>query len=228
MSQTYRTIQDEVLRRIRARIWKPGEVIPSETDLAVEFDCARATINRALRELAETGVIDRRRRAGTRVALNPVRRAMLDIPVTRLEIEAKGARYRHKLLLRDETAAPSHVVAAMNLAPASRVLHLKALHLADDRPYLYEDRWINLAAASGILAADLETISANEWLVQNVPISSGDIVLGAAGANAEDAAALDVPPGTALFVVDRTTRAQSTITKVRLAYAPGYRMVTSI
>ena len=49
------------------------------------------------------------------------------------------------------------------------------------------------------------------------------------GAGAADAAAFAVPVGTPLFVVDRTTwTAQAAITRVRLAYAPGYRMHTTL
>ena len=48
-------VRDEVLRRIRVREWVPGAVIPGEEALAVEFGVARATVNRALRELAEAG-----------------------------------------------------------------------------------------------------------------------------------------------------------------------------
>ena len=58
-------------------------------------------MNRALRELAEEGLLDRRRKAGTRVALNPVRRARFDIQVIREEIEAKGAVFRHAVLVRE-------------------------------------------------------------------------------------------------------------------------------
>ena len=73
------------------RIWKPGELIPNEADLAIEFGCARATVNRALRALAETGILDRRRKAGTRVALHPVRKVTLEIPIIRHEVEQKAA-----------------------------------------------------------------------------------------------------------------------------------------
>lgn len=226
---SYVSIQNEVLRRIRSREWPPGQIIPSEVDLASEFDCARATINRALRELAQTGLLDRRRKAGTRVSLNPVRKATLDIPVTRLEIEARGSTYRHKVLESITLAAPSHIMARMNLRPRQPVLHLKTLHLADDRPFLFEDRWINIGAAAGIQTARLDTISANEWLVQNVPISSGDIALTAEPASADDAQALDVAVGAALFVIERLTFVGAvTVTQVRLAYAPGYRMTTHI
>ena len=95
---SWQSVQAEVLRRINAREWKPGEFIPNEAELAIEFNCARATVNRALRALAETGLIDRRRKAGTRVALHPVRKATLAIPVIRYEIEGNGQSYRHTLL----------------------------------------------------------------------------------------------------------------------------------
>ena len=226
---SYRTIQDEVLRRIRSREWPPGQIIPSEVDLAEEFDCARATINRALRELAETGLLDRRRKAGTRVSLNPVRKATLDIPVTRLEVENRGSTYRHKILEIQKSSAPQHLAARMNLGATAKVLHLRTLHMADDRPFLYEDRWVNLTVAPGIINAPLDTISANEWLVQNVPISSGDIALSAEPATQVDSIALVIPVGTALFVIERLTFVgAATVTDVRLAYAPGYRMTTHI
>ena len=64
-------IRAEVLRRIRVRDWPPGAMIPTEEELATEFGVARATVNRALRELAVAGVLERRRKAGTRVAALP-------------------------------------------------------------------------------------------------------------------------------------------------------------
>jgi DNA-binding GntR family transcriptional regulator len=82
-SVTWQAIQAEALRRIRDREWKPGEAIPHEAELAGEFGCARATVNRALRELAEAGLLERRRKAGTRVSLNPVRKATFEIPIIR-------------------------------------------------------------------------------------------------------------------------------------------------
>jgi GntR family histidine utilization transcriptional repressor len=98
---------------------------------------------------------------------------------------------------------------------------------------LFEDRWVNLIAAPGILDAGLDKISANEWLVQNVPISSGEIAFGAEAATKDDAAALGVPIDAALFVVNRQTwmavdGQKIAVTLVRLAYVPGYQMSTMI
>lgn len=227
--QTYRDIKDEVLRRIRAREWGPGELIPGETDLAAEFGCARATISRALRELAADGLLERRRKAGTRVSLTPVRRATLDIPITRLEVEATGARYDHRILERQRRLPPAHLAVRMQTAPDQELVQLKSLHLADGRPYLFEDRWLNPATATGLSEARFDGQSANEWLVRNIPVSGGEISIHAANATPSEAAALDVADGTALLVVDRLTRSDlGIVTIVRLAYAPPYAIRTTI
>ena len=88
--RNWQSVQEEGLRRIHARVWKPGDLIPNEVDLALEFGCARTTVNRALRSLAESGLLDRRRKAGTRVAAQPVAKATLDITVIRMEVEGRG------------------------------------------------------------------------------------------------------------------------------------------
>lgn len=227
--QSYRDIKDEVLRRIRCREWSAGQTIPAETDLAVEFGCARTTISRALRELADDGLLERRRRAGTRVSPTPVRRATLDIPITRLEVEATGARHDHRILDQRRRIPPAHLAARMQIATDQPLMHLKTLHLADGRPYLFEDRWLNPDAVPGLDKARFETLSVNEWLVRNVPVSGGDITIRAINATPSDAAALDVAEGTALLAVDRLTRSDiAVVTFVRLAYAPGYAISTTI
>ena len=63
--------------------------MPGEVDLAEEFGCARATVNRAMRELADEGFIDRKRKAGTRIKSSPTRHAKFAIPLIRDEIEKK-------------------------------------------------------------------------------------------------------------------------------------------
>ena len=54
---------------IQSGIWKQGCLITVEAALAKEFGCARATVNRVLRELAQEGILERRRKAGTRVVI---------------------------------------------------------------------------------------------------------------------------------------------------------------
>lgn len=227
--KSWQAVQAEVLRRIHSRQWKPGEAIPNEAELSVEFGCARATVNRALRSLADAGLLDRRRRSGTRVALHPVRKATLDIPVIRREIEGKGLGYRYSLLSRRLAEPPVEVRARLQVRAGRELLHLRALHLADGRPYVLEDRWIDPEMVPEALEVDFETLSPNEWLVANVPFEGGDIAFSAMTAGAEEAAILACRTGEGLFVIDRSTRTGGTaITAVRLIFMPGYQMQTEL
>ncbi len=225
----WQSIQDEVRRRIHSREWKPGSSIPNEADLAEEFGCARATVNRALQALADAGLLERRRKAGTFVTLHPVRKATLDIPIIRHEIESRGQTYGYALLTHEQTLPPSDIRARMRLRSEAPALHVVSLHMAGGKAYVAEDRWINIAAIPAILDADLDQQSANEWLVMHAPFTSGDIAFTAAAATSREAEILGTEPGQALFVVERVTWDHETaITSVRLTFAPGHRMQTSI
>ena len=65
-SLSYVDIKTDIVGRIRRGDWPLDAIIPGEVELAAELGCARATVNRALRELADEGVLERRRKAGTR------------------------------------------------------------------------------------------------------------------------------------------------------------------
>lgn len=227
--KSWQAVQAEVLRRINTREWKPGEFIPHEAELSVEFGCARATVNRALRSLADSGLLDRRRKAGTRVALHPVRKATLDIPVIRYEIEGKGQSYSHSVLSQRRSAPPLDARARMRTEKGERLLHLVTLHMADNKPYVVEDRWINPEAVKGLDTADFSALSANEWLVANVPFEGGDFTFSAMTAGAREAEILACSEGEGLFVIDRSTwNKDHVITTVHLVFAPGYQMHTEI
>ena len=221
--RNWQAIQAEVLRRIHAREWPPGHTIPNEADLAGEFGCARATVNRALQSLADAGLLERRRKAGTRVALHPVSKATVDIPVIRQEIEERGMAYSYQRITR-KTATPPPA-----LDTPGPSLHVIALHSADGHPYVIEDRWINTATVPSAGDQPFDRISANEWLVTTAPYTDGDISFAAEPATEDQARLLGTEKGTPVFTITRTTWDHGqTITTVRLTYAPGYRIHTTI
>ena len=227
--RNWQGVRNEVRRRIVQRVWRSGDFIPHETELAKEFGCARATVNRALRELAGEGILDRRRKAGTRVAINAVRKARLDIPVIRNEIEAKGLTYRHMVLRREFGEPPPDARARMRTRQGEMLLHVQTLYLADGMPYVFETRWINPGAVPSVMDEMFTQISPNEWLVREVPFEAGDFTFSAMTSTPTEAAALSCQEGEGLFVLDRATwTSQLVITSARLIFHPGYRMHTEI
>ena len=210
----WQDVQTEALKRIQSRVWPPGGLIPNEAELAAELGCARATVNRALRALAEDGWLERRRRAGTRVTLSPQRRAQMAVPVLRLEVEGAGKTYSHKVLSRkiDHT-----------------VLSIQTLHLADGAPYAVEDRQISLTTLPEAADADFTTLSANEWLVQNAPFDHGTMEYSAEAAGDFEVQHLACTMGVPLMALARATFSEAgLITTLRMAYAPGHAVRLNI
>ncbi len=225
---SFRDIKEEMERRIATRIWRPGATIPGEEDLAREFGSARATVNRALQELARAGVVERKRKSGTRVSLRPVREARFVIPLVRQEIEAEGADYRYALISRDIEPAPDLVRARLGL-DAGEMLHLRCLHLADGTPWQFEDRWINLAAVPQARDEDFTEVGPNEWLVMNAPFSRADFSFRAARASLEEARLLGLGSADAVFVAERMTFVgDEPVTLVRMVHPPTYVLRTSL
>ena len=225
---SYRAIRDEISRRIASRVWLPGALIPGEEALSVEFGAARATVNRALRELAEAGLIERRRKAGTRVALRPVREARFVIPLVRQEIEARGAAYQYRLLSSETIKAPALIRARLGLPADARLRHVRAIHLADRQPYQFEDRYIVLETVPAAKDADFSAIGPNEWLVESAPFTHAEFTFHADSAGAESEL-LNVERGAPVFVGERITwLGERPITLVRMIHPSTYRMVTKL
>jgi len=225
MKATYKGVKSDILAKITTGEWAPGSLVPNEVELATSYGCARATVNRAMRELADDGFIERRRKAGTRVRMAPVRQARFGIPIVREEIEALGATYRYALVSRALVQAPDWLRARLNLEQGQEVLHLICMHYADGSPYQYEDRWINPAATPDVRDADFSQVGPNEWLVEVVPFSDAEIGFLAVEADAVLAEHLACAPGTALFRTERTTWWQDqAVTLVNLTHRRGHRM----
>ncbi|MGV6874252.1 GntR family transcriptional regulator [Pseudochelatococcus sp. B33] len=221
------SIANEVRRRIIEREWSQGDRIPDEADLAVEFDAARATVNKALQLLADEGLLDRRRRAGTRVAVNPVRKATFSIPIVREQIEQAGMTYSHRVVAQRRSPLPAEVAARLGLAEGEILIHLRAVHYGDGQPFQLEDRWINPRAAPGLEQADFRHLNANEWLVRNAPYLRAELTFSAENANRRDARLLQTRQGQALLILHRTTwNDLGPVTTVRVAFQPGHHVGT--
>ncbi len=223
----YAAVKNEILRRIRNRVWAPGALVPGEIDLAERFGVARGTVNRAMRELTEQGYLERKRKGGTRVRPSPLRAARFEIPIVRAEIEGTGATYGYRLLSRNIAEASAALKEMLHLPARSRFLQLHCLHLAGGKPFQLEERWINLHALPQAEQADFLELGPNEWLVQTVPYTDVEITFEARAASTLAALQLSVAEGEPLFTTLRTTWLNGeALTHVRLTFHKGYRMVT--
>ena len=228
-ANSHHNIRQALRERIESGEWALGALIPGELALATEYGCARTTINRALQTLADEGLVVRKRKGGTRVCPMPVRHAKFKIPIVREQVEAIGSKYRHQVMSQQNKTPTTSVRTRLHIPDAKKAFFIETIHLADERPYAYEERWVNIEAVPEIVDAPLDEISVNEWLVKTVPFSSGDVVFSAVNADDRVAGALESKVGNAVFVLDRTTwMGEEFITTLKLYYKDGYQLYSQL
>lgn len=67
-SPLYRQIKSLILQGLESGEWRPGEAIPSETELATRYSVSQGTVRKAIDEMAAENLLIRRQGKGTYVA----------------------------------------------------------------------------------------------------------------------------------------------------------------
>ena len=166
----YQGIKDFILARIHAGEWGEGDQVPSENELAREFNVARMTVNRALRELTSEQVLTRVQGSGTFVARPKYESTLVAIRSISDEIVARGHRYQANVLHIGASIADEALAEEMQVSAGSAVFHSRVLHFENDLPIQLEERWVNPALAPEYARQDFTKITPNQYLMVAAPL----------------------------------------------------------
>jgi len=217
----YKQIRLDIERRILSGEWPPGHRIPFEHELMADYRCSRMTVSKALSELAQADLIERRRRAGTFVRRPKFLSAVLKISDIRAEITALGRSYGYQLVKCSRRTANAADRNRLAVDKTGKVIAIACRHSADGVPFAIEDRLIDLDAVPEAATADFAAEPPGSWLLHHVPWTEAENAISAISADDEAAEILDIPVGAACLVIDRHTwRGGRPLTAVRLIY-PG-------
>ncbi|MGC2809728.1 MAG: histidine utilization repressor [Bradyrhizobium sp.] len=217
----YQRIRNDLEARIMSGAWPPGHRVPFEHELMETYSCSRMTVNKVLSALADSGLVVRRRRAGSFVARPRVQSAILQIPDLKAEVEKRGERYGYRLLELHKRAASVHDKARLGVGGRATILALCCRHEAEGQPFAIEDRLINVQAVPDALKQDFSITPPNTWLVGHVPWTEAEHRITACTADKRVAAELGIDLGAACLVIERRTwRNGEPITAVRITH-PG-------
>jgi len=225
----YATVKASLKQRIAQGGWQPGTRLPSERELVQQFGCARMTVRRALRELEEEGLIERRQGSGSFVAeLHPISN-LLRVRDIADEIAERGHVHGTRVLGLSQDAADAPLAAAMRLGVGAPVFRAQLVHLENGVPIQFEDRHVNPALAPDLLAHDFTRVTPSFVLFEHAPLTEAEQVVEATLATPALARLLEVAVGSALLMVSRRTVSQGTVASVARLYHPGarYRLVGS-
>jgi GntR family histidine utilization transcriptional repressor len=219
------SIHERILGDIEGRIlsgeWPPGRRIPFEHELSAQYACSRMTVNKALTQLAQSGLIERRRKVGSFVTRPPSRSAVLEIPDVKAEVVALGLAYRFEISSRRRRRATRADATRLEGISTAPLLDVTCRHWAGERPFCLEERLINLIVAPDAATEAFAETAPGSWLLARAPWTTAEHRIRARAADARRAALLCVAEGTPCLAIERRTwTGEVAITHVRLTY-PG-------
>jgi GntR family histidine utilization transcriptional repressor len=230
--QETRSLHQRILTDIRDKIlsgaWPPGHRVPFEHELTEQYQCSRMTVNKALTELVNAGLIERHRRSGSFVRRPASQTAALEINDIENEVKALDLVYHYDMTDRRLRDAGPEDQAALGLSEGIPLLQITCMHHAGPRPFCFEERVINCDAVPEAKDTDFSKLAPGSWLLRKVPWSVAENHIRAVGASQGVAQALDVSKGTPCLVIERRTWiGGQPITRVRLTYAGETHMLVA-
>lgn len=173
----YQQVKKYIVDKITSGTLAPGRRIESESELVASLSVSRMTVNRALRELAAEGTIDRIQGKGTFVAEKKPQSALLEIRSIAREIRDRGGAYSCTVhLLQAEKAQPA-IAAAMGLAPYADIFHSIIVHKDHNIPIQLGCRYIKPQVAPDFLEQDFTRYTVSDYLLQLAPVSAVEHVV---------------------------------------------------
>jgi GntR family transcriptional regulator len=214
----YVQIEDQLAARIEAGELPAGERLPPERELAKGLGVSRMTVRQALTSLAGRGLLERGVGRGTFVARVKLDHDLRHVAGFSELMERQGVEPGAKLLSAEETTAREPVAAALGIAPGASAYRIQRVRYGAGVPLALEDSWLPAAPFPGLLGLGL-TGSLYALMRESFGLGPVRAVerLEPVLARAHEAAALEVPEGSPLMLVERTAYAADG-TAVELAH----------
>jgi GntR family transcriptional regulator len=198
----YRQIEQALRERIASL--RPGERVPSDAELCLEFGVSRMTARHAMERLAEDGLVRREPGRGSFVARPPAHRRANRLMTFTHEMTRAGRIPSSRVLTQVLRPSSRAEASSLDIPIHEPIVFLRRLRLADGEPIAIESSVLIGATSTAVMAADLAHGSLHETLRQaGYVLRRGTGTISAAAATAEDARLLAIRPADPLLVEQR-------------------------
>ena len=207
-SPLYQQIKGLITQSLESGEWRPGEIIPSEVELAARYKVSQGTVRKAIDELAAENLLVRRQGKGTFVATHNEDRAQFRF--LRL-LADDGAEHPHvsKLLECRRMRAPAEIARQLELKPADPVVQIKRLLQFDGVTTVFDEIWLPGAVFRGLTFERLSEYKGPMYAMFETEFGTRMIraseKIRAVAAEPAVAGLLGVPEGFPLLSVDRVS-----------------------
>ena len=208
-SPLYQQIKGLILQSLQAGEWRPGELIPSEMELAARFKVSQGTVRKAIDELAAENLVMRRQGKGTFVATHSAQQVQyrfLKLHPDIGDLEGEG-RAQRTILECKRVRASAEIARLLALRSGDTVVHVRRVLGFSGIPTILEDIWLPGQAFKGLTAEQMANYRGPTYAMFEVDFGvrmvRADEKIRAVMPDDAQAALLAVPPVTPLLSVER-------------------------
>jgi len=200
----YAQVEETIRQRLLDNYWRPGEILPSEFQLAAELGVSQGTVRKALNDMVAENLLVRRQGRGTFVSEHTERRELF------LFFNLVGEDGAHtmpvsRVLACDRRKATADERARLDLPAGAKVVTVRRVRALHGRPVIV-DRVTVAQARFANLGSDVKLPENLYRFYQSeygITIASANERVRAVAASAEEAELLGLEPGAPLLEIDR-------------------------
>jgi GntR family transcriptional regulator len=205
-SPLYQQIKALMTRDLQAGVWRPGEAIPSEIELAARFKVSQGTVRKAIDELATENLLVRRQGKGTFVATHAEETIQFRFLRLTPDDGAPGGTQRRFIDCK-RLRAPADVARALGLRSGDAAIEIRRVLSLKGAPVVLDEIWLPAALFKGLTAERLGAYQGPMYGLFEaefgVRMIRAEEKIRAVAADAAAAELLDLAPGAPLLSVER-------------------------
>ncbi len=199
--------------KIRSGDWKPGDMIPPESELTAGYRVSRITVRKVLDMLVKEGHIRRERGRGSFVSHPRLEHGMTRIVSFSDDMRQRGFVPTTRIIFSGLVPAPAAIADVLGVPAGEELARIDRLRLADDEPMCVEESFLVHRLLPGILDHDLSRKSLREVksALYGMSWSRATQTIRAIATPPEIARLLGIKVGSPLLFFERVTRQQEDI-----------------
>ena len=206
-TQLYFQLYDILYREIRDGVYKPGQLLPTESTLMEQYHISRITVRKALDLLMNDGLIARRRGLGTFVQNKKVEQTLTRVEHFANEMEKRGVASSVTMLANEPLYASRAIAGWLDIEEGDELIRVERLRYADGVPMCIENSHLIRSRCPGVQGQDFSRRSLRRFLEEEYGIvwkrASQRIYAVSAGARA--AGYLGIKEGDPLLYIERVS-----------------------
>lgn len=186
----------------------PGDILPSERELAEHFNVSRPTIRQALKELVHEGLLHRKKGKGTYVSESKISYGFIQKLTTFYDdMEQKGYELKTKVLIQEIREPRPFIADKLSIEPGDKIVFLKRIRYVEDDPIVSVMNFVPYKLCPGLESESLKDKSLYKTIAQKYDLiyHKADISLEPAVANQNDRKYLKIEKGEPIHLMKNVT-----------------------